>query len=216
MNSIRESVYATGDKNKIDFFTTYGVYECFIRNLYSTQKCNAMLSEIEKQKTNGYTFTTLPDTHSRIIGYKNGKEESIRLCKNAACRYYHSDDSKREKIVCLEYCFGVCKHKENHGNKVHSSLAELPSYCIHVVHKEEQTYFFYHNMVRIYEKHSKHTYVIECGPNKFALTDKIDIHQRKHICNEYVNYLKDVYLSFPYTQIPDTTTYVVSHNLDLI
>jgi len=210
LESIRSKVYATDDTHKISYFETYGTnIECVLRNTYRTKMCSSVQKDL-------YPYS---DGHSRIeYTDENGEPTFKRLCKNPKCRYAHNIETKRNQIVCLEYIFGVCKYTESHEDKLHSSskIEELPSYCFYTVYTTPLTFFCYHNMIRMYNKQTNHTYVIEFPSVFFTLTSSFTEKDRKDRCKIYIETIKDYIYSeewntLPFIKIEHTETFCIPY-----
>lgn len=152
------------NQEKVDFATTHCNKETLSRNMAYTAKCPKMISSLEGYISKGYTFrTNVPDKHSRIVGWNSqDKQETIRLCTDPYCTYYHNEEYKRATQLCVYDLFGVCKHSGPHHNLVHGGcIKDLPSFCIKHIKCEEYSIFFYHDMLRYYDTTTKKTYVYE-------------------------------------------------------
>jgi len=195
LEELKTNVFKTGDSQKISYFIDNGNIECILRNSYRTRMCNSVLNNtFNHSNVNVNSKVTYMD--------ENGTSQEKRLCKNPMCRYAHNYESMRNTTLCLDYIFGVCKNTTTHDNKIHGTIDELPSYCFYIVKIPEGTFFFYHNMIRTYNRKTRKTYVISYSPIQFRLTSSFTHENRKNICNTLVEKLK----TFEWTQDLHTET----------
>lgn len=162
----------TPNPSKVAFSTKYCNMDTLMRNVAYTNICPKLTSSYREYENKGYIFgKNVPDKHSKVVCCNpQGISETIRLCNNHNCTYCHNEETKRTKQICLRDLFGVCTHAGSHHNLLHScTMNDLPSFCFKSMDCGEYRIFFYHDMIRYYDKKTKATYVYE-----FTNRDTVD------------------------------------------
>jgi len=232
-SEIMEKVNKQSDITKLNFAKRYCTLENFKRNLVCVSECKEMQKKKEKLIQQGYQFgNNVSDKNSKIECINpNGKTETVRLCSDPHCTYYHTTSSKRTETICMHDLFGVCSHPSSHHNMKHGcSVYDLPSYCINRMDCGSYTIFYYHDQIRYYSKKEKHTFVYEFANKQqdkldsnycLTITDVLDVNKRRELMfklQEVCSIVHRMFMEvgnestyfFPLSDRKDNNTYISS------
>lgn len=216
------------NEEKVAFAAKYCNLDTLRRNIAYTVECPKMLSNRKQYEEEGYTVGQ-PDKHSKTVCSKTENsvytQKTVRLCSDPNCTYYHNKEYARGETVCLYDLFGVCRHTRNHHHtRHHCTMSDLPSFCFKRMDCGEYTIFFYHDMIRYYDKKTSNTYVYEFTNREtendciLNITNELTVSDRNMLMNKlrdvcYVVHNIIMYsnpLPFTVCQIKDNNTYISS------